>query len=64
MNKYLGSKEEYCIQEFADNSKIYFETVAEVASIPLLNPSVFCPQLEYVLPGYMAMINAPKLADY
>lgn len=59
MNKYLGSKQEHCEHEFADNSKIYFESVVDPSLIPPLNPSAFCPQLEYAMPGYMAMINAP-----
>ena len=60
MSKVIGSKEAHANQEFENNSKITFETPAELASIPPLNAVQFAPPLEFLPIGYMNMINAPK----
>jgi hypothetical protein len=57
MNKFMSAKLDHCQKEFADNSKVYFDSPCEPSSIPPLNPTPFTPALEFVMPGYMEMIN-------
>jgi hypothetical protein len=59
--KVIGSKKEVIAQEFADNSKIYHVAVADIGKIPPLQPVPILPSLDYMLPGYMDMINAPTI---
>lgn len=60
MASIIDRKEELCAQEFADNSKIYFLSPADVGAIPPVSPIAIVPTLEYLPPGYMNMINAPR----
>ena len=59
LSKVIGSKEDVINQEFADNSKIYHVAVADIGKIPPIQPVPILPSLDYMLPGYMDMINAP-----
>lgn len=59
LEKGVGAKEDLCAREFEENSKIYFMTPAEVGAIPPLLAVPFAPPLEYMVPGYMNMVNAP-----